>query len=129
AERHWRRARIGPASPPTGHPRSRRRPDLRLIVHSRRQIARRGGRVALIRRSGRPPGAAPLPGRAAEPQGRSREKVMDSITRDNWERFYDRVVVRGRNWPRRLWFAAVEDGLRAGLSAQSPLLAQYRQDV
>src|SRR5690606_31924553 len=79
--------------------------------------------------SGRPPGAAPLPGRAAEPEGRLREKVMDSITRDNWERFYDRVVVRGRNWPRRLWFAAVEDGLRAGLSAQSPLLAQYRQDV
>ena len=54
---------------------------------------------------------------------------MDSVTRETWERFYDRVVVRGRDWPRSLWFAAVEDGLRAGLPAQSPLLAQYRQDV
>jgi chromosome segregation ATPase len=54
---------------------------------------------------------------------------MDSATRETWERFYDRVVVKGRNWPRGLWFAAVEDGLRAGLPAQSPLLAQYRQDV
>ncbi|HEX6114414.1 MAG TPA: hypothetical protein VFZ10_19130, partial [Geminicoccaceae bacterium] len=54
---------------------------------------------------------------------------MASVTQESWEQFYDRVVVGGRNWPRNLWFAAVEDGLRAALPAHSPLLAQYRQDV
>ena len=54
---------------------------------------------------------------------------MDSVTRETWERFYDRVVVQGRDWPRSIWFAAVEDGLQAALPAQSRLLAQYRQDV
>lgn len=54
---------------------------------------------------------------------------MDSGTRETWERFYDRVVIGGRDWPRNLWFAAVEDGLSAALPAQSALLAQYRQNV
>jgi uncharacterized phage infection (PIP) family protein YhgE len=54
---------------------------------------------------------------------------MASVTHESWEQFYDRVVVRGRNWPRSLWFAAVEDGLRAALPAHSPLLAQYRKEI
>jgi hypothetical protein len=54
---------------------------------------------------------------------------MSSVTLETWERFYDRVVVRGSDWPRNLWFAAVEDGLSAALPAQSRLLVQYRQDV
>jgi uncharacterized phage infection (PIP) family protein YhgE len=54
---------------------------------------------------------------------------MGSVTLETWERFYDRVVQRGSDWPRNLWFAAVEDGLRAALPAQSRLLVQYRQDV
>jgi uncharacterized phage infection (PIP) family protein YhgE len=54
---------------------------------------------------------------------------MASVTHESWEQFYDRVVVRGGKWPRGLWFAAVEDALRAALPAQSPLLAQYRQDI
>jgi hypothetical protein len=54
---------------------------------------------------------------------------MGSVALETWERFYDRVVVRGSDWPRNLWFAAVEDGLSAALPAQSPLYVQYRQDV
>jgi hypothetical protein len=54
---------------------------------------------------------------------------MASVTHEGWEQFYDRVVVGGRKWPRGLWFAAVEDALRAALPAHSPLLVQYRQDV
>ena len=54
---------------------------------------------------------------------------MGSVTLETWERFYDRVVERGSDWPRNLWFAAVEDGLSAALPAQSRLLVQYRQDV
>jgi septal ring factor EnvC (AmiA/AmiB activator) len=54
---------------------------------------------------------------------------MDAITLETWERFYERVVKRGSDWPRNLWLAAVEDGLRAALPAQSRLLVQYRQDV
>jgi chromosome segregation ATPase len=54
---------------------------------------------------------------------------MASVTHESWEQFYDRVVVRGGKWPRGLWFAAVEDALRAALPAQSPLLAQYRKDI
>ncbi len=54
---------------------------------------------------------------------------MASVTHESWEQFYDRVVVHGRNWPRSLWFAAVEDGLRTALPAHSPLLAQYRKDI
>ena len=54
---------------------------------------------------------------------------MGSITLEIWERFYERVVKRSSEWPRNLWLAAVEDGLRAALPAQSRLLAQYRQDV
>jgi hypothetical protein len=54
---------------------------------------------------------------------------MDSVTLGTWQRFYDRVVLAGSDWPRNLWFAAVEDGLSAALPAQSRLLAQYRQDV
>jgi septal ring factor EnvC (AmiA/AmiB activator) len=48
---------------------------------------------------------------------------------ETWERFYERVVKRGSDWPHNLWLAAVEDGLRAALPAQSRLLVQYRQDV
>jgi hypothetical protein len=58
-----------------------------------------------------------------------RENTMGSVTLETWERFYDRVVERGSDWPRNLWFAAVEDGLSAALPAQSRLLVQYRQDV
>jgi hypothetical protein len=54
---------------------------------------------------------------------------MGSVPLETWERFYDRVVVRGSDWPRNLWFAAVEDGLSAALPAPSPLLVQYRQGV
>jgi hypothetical protein len=54
---------------------------------------------------------------------------MGSVSLETWERFYDRVVERGSDWPRNLWFAAVEDGLSAALPAQSRLLVQYRQDV
>jgi hypothetical protein len=54
---------------------------------------------------------------------------MGAVTLETWERFYDRVVVRGSDWPRNLWFAAVEDGLSAALPPQSRLLAQYRQEV
>ena len=54
---------------------------------------------------------------------------MGSVTLETWQRFYDRVVERGSDWPRNLWFAAVEDGLSAALPAQSRLLVQYRQDV
>ncbi len=54
---------------------------------------------------------------------------MDPITLETWQRFYERVVKRGSDWPRNLWLAAVEDGLRAALPAQSRLLVQYRQDV
>jgi uncharacterized phage infection (PIP) family protein YhgE len=64
-----------------------------------------------------------------ELRGRRRENAMGSVTLETWERFYDRVVVRGSDWPRNLWFAAVEDGLSAALPAQSRLLVQYRQDV
>ena len=54
---------------------------------------------------------------------------MSSITLETWERFYERVVKRSSDWPRNLWLAAVEDGLRAAIPHQSRLLAQYRQDV
>ena len=81
--------------------------------------------VQVLRRPGRE-------GRGAGPGGgvgRPWETVMASVTHESWEQFYDRVVVRGRNWPRGLWFAAVEDGLRAALPGHSPLLAQYRKDI
>jgi hypothetical protein len=61
--------------------------------------------------------------------GRPRETAMGSVTLETWERFYERVVKRGSDWPRNLWLAAVEDGLRATLPAQSRLLVQYRHDV
>jgi hypothetical protein len=54
---------------------------------------------------------------------------MGSVPLERWERFYDRVILRGSDWPRNLWFAAVEDGLSAALPTQSPLLVEYRQDV
>jgi chromosome segregation ATPase len=54
---------------------------------------------------------------------------MASVTLESWDKFYDRVVVGGGKWPRSLWFAAVEDALRAALPAHSPLLVQYRQDI
>ncbi|MGH6900410.1 MAG: hypothetical protein ACREJ5_28325 [Geminicoccaceae bacterium] len=46
-----------------------------------------------------------------------------------WERFYERVVARGGNWPRALWFAAVEDGLAGALTENSRLLSEYRRHV
>jgi hypothetical protein len=46
-----------------------------------------------------------------------------------WERFYERVVARGCNWPRALWFAAVEDGLAGALTESSRLLSEYRRHV
>ena len=54
---------------------------------------------------------------------------MASISLTAWERFYERVVARGGNWPRALWFAAVEDGLEGALPENSRLLAEYRRHV
>jgi chromosome segregation ATPase len=54
---------------------------------------------------------------------------MAPISLTAWERFYERVVARGGNWPRALWFAAVEDGLEGALPENSRLLAEYRRHV
>jgi chromosome segregation ATPase len=54
---------------------------------------------------------------------------MAATSLATWERFYERVVVRGGNWPRALWFAAVEDGLKGALSEDSRLLAEYRRHI
>ncbi len=53
---------------------------------------------------------------------------MDPAKIDAWQRFRDQVL-RPTDWPRGLWFTAVEDGLRAALGAESRLLADYREDV
>jgi chromosome segregation ATPase len=57
------------------------------------------------------------------------ENVMAAMSLAAWERFYERVVARGGNWPRALWFAAVEDGLAGALPENSRLLAEYRRHV
>ena len=54
---------------------------------------------------------------------------MAAMSLAAWERFYERVVARGGNWPRALWFAAVEDGLAGALPENSRLLAEYRRHV
>jgi hypothetical protein len=59
----------------------------------------------------------------------SEENVMAAMSLAAWERFYERVVARGGNWPRALWFAAVEDGLAGALPENSRLLAEYRRTV
>ena len=53
---------------------------------------------------------------------------MDPAKVKAWRRFFDRVV-SNPNWPRRLWFAAVEDALAAALGSDSRLVADYRADV
>ena len=53
---------------------------------------------------------------------------MDPAKVKAWQRFYDQVL-SGSDWPRGLWFAAVEDALRAAFGADSRLLADYRADV
>ncbi len=53
---------------------------------------------------------------------------MDPARVKAWQRFRDQVL-RPTEWPRGLWFTAVEDGLQAALGAESRLLADYRQDV
>lgn len=97
----------------------------------RAQIAKRAHFVSLMIVTQRvPPRVGALAGeRRSTSEAAPGETVMASVTQEGWEQFYDRVVVGGRKWPRGLWFAAVEDGLRAALPAHSPLLAQYRQDV
>ncbi len=53
---------------------------------------------------------------------------MDPAKVKAWQRFYDQVLSRS-DWPRGLWFAAVEDALRAAFGPDSRLLADYRADV
>ena len=53
---------------------------------------------------------------------------MDPAKVEAWQRFYDQVLSRS-DWPRGLWFAAVEDALRAAFGPDSRLLADYRSDV
>ena len=48
---------------------------------------------------------------------------MDPAKVEAWQRFRDQVLSRS-DWPRRLWFAAVEDALRAAFGADSRLLAE-----
>ena len=45
-----------------------------------------------------------------------------------WQRCFDGVVANRAAWPSQLWFAAVEDGLAAGLGRDAPLLAAFRRD-
>ncbi len=54
---------------------------------------------------------------------------MDPARAQAWERFFDKVVARGGDWPPHLWFAAVEDGLAAALSRQSPLVEAFCRDT
>src|SRR5688572_10992761 len=53
---------------------------------------------------------------------------MDPAKVKAWQRFYDQVLSRS-DWPRGLWFAAVEDALRAAFGPDSRLLEGYRTDV
>jgi hypothetical protein len=52
---------------------------------------------------------------------------MDPAKIDRWLRFREQVL-QNPGWPRGLWFAALDDGLRAALGEQSPLLADFERD-
>lgn len=54
---------------------------------------------------------------------------MGAVSLMAWERFYKRVVARGGEWPRALWFAAVEDGLKGALPENCGPLTDYRRGV
>lgn len=45
-----------------------------------------------------------------------------------WQRCLDEVVANRAAWPGNLWFAAVEDGLVAGLGRDASLVAAFRRD-
>jgi chromosome segregation ATPase len=53
---------------------------------------------------------------------------MDPAKVKAWQRFYNQILSRS-DWPRDLWFAAVEDRLRAAFGSDSRLLAGYRAGV
>lgn len=53
---------------------------------------------------------------------------MDPAQVAAWQRCREQVL-SSTDWPRGLWFAAVEDALRRTFGADSPLLADYRADV
>ena len=54
---------------------------------------------------------------------------MDRSKVEAWTRFYDQVIGRGPQWPRELWFAAVEDALAAALGPEAQAVQEYRRDV
>ena len=53
---------------------------------------------------------------------------MDPAKAAMWQRFYDRVL-SDKSWPRELWFAAVEDALKAALPQGSRLVEDFQTDV
>jgi hypothetical protein len=63
-------------------------------------------------------------GAAAQQEG-----AMDRSKVEAWTRFYDQGIGRGRQWPRELWFAAVEDALAAALGPDAQAAQDYRRDV
>ena len=52
---------------------------------------------------------------------------MDQARIKRWERFYRDVVMRGSEWPRELWLAAVGDALTAALPEDSALPGDFRR--
>ena len=52
---------------------------------------------------------------------------MDPAKVEAWHRLRDQVL-QNPNWPRGLWFTALEDGLRAAFGEESQLLADFRRD-
>jgi hypothetical protein len=57
------------------------------------------------------------------------ESAMDRSKVEAWTRFHDQVIGRGPQWPRELWFAAVEDALAAALGPDTQAVQDYRRDV
>jgi hypothetical protein len=57
------------------------------------------------------------------------EGAMDRSKVEAWTRFHDQVIGRGSQWPRELWFAAVEDALAAALGPDAQPVQDYRRDV
>lgn len=55
------------------------------------------------------------------------EGTMDPAKIEAWYRLRDQVL-QNPNWPRALWFTALEDGLRAAFGEESQLLADFRRD-
>jgi chromosome segregation ATPase len=54
---------------------------------------------------------------------------MEPVKTESWERFYDRVVAHGADWPRDLWFAAVGDAMAGAAPPGSDLASEFRRDV